>query len=102
LPRSRGRSKANLRFDPHAFGDEGHACAAARLSIDDDEAIEADAHPAEESARRASHGGGSQDSVTRSEQCGTDTLSTECNDWLAIEGECQTFAAFDTGRNGDP
>ena len=46
-------SETDLSLDPHPLGGKGDAGAAAGLAIDDDKAIEADPHAAEDPARRA-------------------------------------------------
>ena len=50
----------------------------------------------------AAHGGQPQSPPAGGKQRRGDALAAECDDWLAIEGECQTFTAFDTGSDGNP
>src|SRR5204863_2366122 len=68
------RAEAGLAPHVHAVADPGHARARVRDAVDDDEAVEADADPAEDAAGLALHRRSRRDLALR-EQHGRDGLA---------------------------
>lgn len=89
-----GSAQTLLALDPHSFLDPCHASTGIRYIIDNDKAVETDAHAAEDSTRFSLDSCAHRDMIIDHHHC-CDALAFECFDSHVIDEDRHFLAARD-------